>query len=79
MNLIDVTILMYLKREQALDEMSGFAIKDFPLDLMLKSNSLYKRIKRLQEAGYVAAGFRDEHANTYYITKSGLKLVESEE
>lgn len=80
MSVTDITILMFLKKMNAVDSMSGYTIYDFPLDdLMLKSNSLYKRIKRLQNAGYVAVGFRDEHAHTYYITENGLKIVEREE
>lgn len=76
MHVIDVMILKILKSENATDVISGLAIKDFPMeDMMLKYNSLYKRVKRLMEAGYVDAGFRDGHADTYYITESGLKLL----
>lgn len=38
--------------------------------------TVYKRLKKLVNAGFVDTGIIDNHANTYFITERGAKLLE---
>lgn len=37
--------------------------------------TVYKRLKKLVEIGYICKGIIDNHADTYFITEKGIKLI----
>ena len=41
--------------------------------------TVYKRLKKLVNAGYIGKGIIDNHADTYFITEKGIKLIEEGE
>ncbi len=78
MNRNDFILLAILNAKEAVDSMSGLAIRDiYDEDIGIKMNTYQKKLTRLRKNGYVNIGFRDGHANTYYITKKGIKTLES--
>jgi len=38
--------------------------------------TIYKKMKKLVEAGYIKKGCLDNHADTFYLLKKGIKTVE---
>lgn len=38
----------------------------------------YRKLKRICELGYMAKGCKSAQADTYYITKKGLRIFERE-
>lgn len=38
--------------------------------------TVYKRLKKLVDADYIGKGIIDNHADTYFITEKGIKLIE---
>lgn len=80
MNRIDFILLAILNAKEAVDNMTGLAIRDiYDEDIGIKMNTYQKKLARLRQNGYVKTGFRDGHANTYYITKKGMEILPSHE
>lgn len=42
-----------------------------------KVNSLYKRIKRLEQMGYIERGVKCSKKHTFYITEEGKEYLEN--
>ena len=42
----------------------------------LKRMTVYKKLQKLVEAEYIAKGIIDNHSDTYYLLKKGIKTVE---
>lgn len=40
--------------------------------------TVWKKIKKLDQAGYIAKGCIDNHAHTFYLLDKGIKTVEGE-
>lgn len=38
--------------------------------------TMYRKLQKLVKLGYIAKGAIDDHADTYYITENGIKLIE---
>lgn len=38
--------------------------------------TVYKKLRKLVDAGYIAKGILDNHADTFYLTEKGIKIVE---
>ena len=38
--------------------------------------NVYIRLRKLLEGDLIGKGFMDNHADTYYITQNGLKLLQ---
>ena len=76
-NRLDVIILQLLKANKCNNKLSGMTISE-----MLESceigcrNNVYIRLKNLLNDNLIAKGLIDNHADTYYITEKGLKLLE---
>ena len=76
-NRLDVIILQLLKGNGCNNKLSGMTISE-----MLESceigcrNNVYIRLKNLLNDNLIAKGLIDNHADTYYITENGLKLLQ---
>ena len=44
--------------------------------IIIYNKTFVNRIKKLVNSGYIANGFKDGNANTYYLTPSGIKFLE---
>ena len=51
-------------------------IEEFGERYGYKYSTIYKKIVEFEKKGYVAVGFKDGNANTYYITKRGQRVLE---
>lgn len=38
--------------------------------------TIYRKMKKLVKAGYIKKGCLDNHADTFYILKKGIRIVE---
>lgn len=38
--------------------------------------TVYKKLRKLVDAGYIAKGILDNHADTFYLTEKGIDIVE---
>ena len=80
MNRIDLCVLAILFDQQAdsfmvamsIDEISGTGIED------IARITLYKHLKQLVRNGYVGIGAKAERADSYFITKKGIELLNIE-
>nr|WP_300863239.1 hypothetical protein [uncultured Acetatifactor sp.] len=45
-------------------------------DLGYKDNTVYKKVAEFELMGYVAAGYKDGKAKTFYITDAGRGALE---
>ena len=50
--------------------------EDFGERYGYKYGTIYKKIAEFEKKGYVASGFKDGKANTYYITKLGQIVLD---
>lgn len=78
MNRIAFLILAILKAEEAespAGAMSAYEIVDAGA-LACRPDTVYKKLSELKKEAYVDAGFKDGRANTYYITKKGVLILE---
>lgn len=82
-NRLDLSILLILANEEAIDELKGMTINEINLyneekPLSARPN-LSKRIRRLRSIGLIEKGIKDVVSDTYYITEKGLKIIKWED
>lgn len=44
----------------------------------MKENTIFKKIKEFESSGYVGRGFKEGHADTFFITPKGCEYLERE-
>jgi len=66
----DLALLAELKDGNHCTKISGMQAQNFHLDR--KTNTIYKRLKRLESNGYICRGFRIANSETFYITPEGV-------
>lgn len=76
-NRLDVIILQLLKGNGCNDKLSGMTINEMleSCDIGCRYN-VYIRLRKLLGDDLIDKGFMDNHADTYYITENGLKLLQ---
>ena len=76
-NRLDVIILQLLKGNGCNDKLSGMTINEMleSCDIGCRYN-VYIRLRKLLGDDLIDKGFMDNHADTYYITQNGLKLLQ---
>lgn len=78
LNCLECKILCILYRYECKDKYNGLTITE-----LLSSNektlgtrmTIYKKMKKLVNAGYIAKGILDNHADTFYLTEKGIEIV----
>ncbi|MSS63160.1 helix-turn-helix domain-containing protein [Velocimicrobium porci] len=77
-NRLDYLILITLDRLNMTDCYRSMTITEIMSEneyaLGVRTN-VYKRIKKLIELGYIKKGVIDNHADTFYITEVGKKII----
>ncbi len=73
-------ILSILRGNGADSRLSGMTALEVSMeeDLGVALDTVYRKIRRFEQAGYVGKGMKDGKANTYYITQEGLGRLEKE-
>ena len=76
-NRLDIIILQLLKANECNNKLSGMTISEMleSCDIGCRYN-VYIRLRKLLEDDLIDKGFMDNHADTYYITGNGLKLLQ---
>lgn len=82
-NRLDLSILLILANEKAVDELKGMTINEInnyneETPLSVRAN-IAKRIRRLDSIGLIAKGIKDVISDTYYITEKGLTTIKWED
>lgn len=80
MNRISFIVLAILKSNDAFSRTSAMSIKEIvdSEELGCKENTLFKKLKKFQQDGYVDLGLKEGHANTYFLTEQGAAYLEKE-
>ena len=75
---LDIEILYVLCTNKQFSSLSSFKIKDIinHIESSFAYYTFVNRIKKLVNSGYIANGFKDGNANTYYLTSKGIKFLE---
>jgi hypothetical protein len=73
LNRLGFLILSVLSKSGAVDRKSAMTVREIAEaeDLGYKDNTVYKKATEFETAGYVAAGYKDGKAKTFYITDAG--------
>lgn len=80
MNRLGFIILSILDRLEAKNKGSGLTLKEITEheNFGYVGNTFYKKIKDFVSLGYIAEGYKDGRAATYYLTASGIKILSDE-
>lgn len=79
LNRLDLSILLILVNEEAMNELNGMTINEINLyneekPLSTRPN-LSKRIRKLHSVGLIEKGVKDITSDTYFITEKGLTTI----
>lgn len=85
-NRLDQLILMSLKKNDCIDKRSGMTITEIIYDNTMEDGTcvlgvrmtVYRKLKRLLNTGYIACGIVDNHADTYYLVDKGRAWLTGE-
>lgn len=81
-NRTDVSIMQILESKSADNAAFGMTISEIMDDMQMIGKmsrmTIYRRLKRLTESGYVAKGVLENHADTFYLTDKGARALKGE-
>ena len=77
MNRLGFLILSVLSTNIEFDKVSAMTAKEITdaEDFGYKDNTIFKKITEFESMGYVAAGYKEGKAKTFYITESGKQAL----
>lgn len=79
LNRSDYALLKVLKKKNSVSFFKGMTVNEL-VDVLGGSRvTVYKKMNRLVEHGYVGNGCKDIISNTYFITEKGLGIIEIED
>lgn len=80
MNRLDFIILSVLRQNEAVNRLSSMTVKEIASveNLGIKENTIFKKIRSLEQFGYVGRGLKESRADTFFITKDGLESLKKE-
>ncbi len=76
MDKLDYAILNVLQENQCFKRIQSITRSGIMDVLEIKKVTLHRRLNRLLTEGYIAQGLHEGREHTYYITDTGLKLLE---
>lgn len=73
-------ILSILKQGQADSSAYSMTVRELAAaeDFGVKDNTIFKKLRDFERAGYVTRGIKDGRAHTFIITPEGCKVLEKE-
>lgn len=79
MNRLGFLILSVLSKNEAVDKVSAMTAKEITdaEDFGYKDNTIFKKITEFESMGYVAAGYKEGKAKTFYITDRGKEFLKN--
>lgn len=80
LNRLGFIVLSILKQNGAENRLSSMTLREIASaeDFGLKENTIFKKIKDFQASGYVGKGLKEGRADTFFITREGLEMLEKE-
>lgn len=70
------TILGIMKKTNAIDKVHGLTIDEISsFEKVSKHNTIHKKVKELQDNGYVKEGVKAGRAKTYYATELAISIL----
>ncbi len=73
-------ILAIMQKCGAADFIQALTINEIAeKERISKTNTIYKKVKHLQKAGYIKEGVKVGRAKSYYITREGVMLLPEKE
>lgn len=70
------TILGILNKRNAIDKIHGLTINEISkFEQVSKRNTIHKKVKELEEKGYVEEGVKVARAKSYYLTELGRSIL----
>lgn len=81
-NRTDITMMQILKSQSADNAAFGMTISEIMEEMQeIGSKSrmtVYRRLRKLSEAGYVGKGVLENHSDTFYLMEKGNKALKGE-
>ncbi len=80
MNRLGFIILSILNRSEATGKLSSMTLREIAEteNLEMKENTIFKKLKEFEGAGYIKRGLKEGRADTFYITPEGCGLLKRE-
>lgn len=70
------TILGILKKKNAIDKVHGLTINEISsFEKVSKHNTIHKKVKEMQEKGFIDEGVKAGRAKTYFATDKALAIL----
>ena len=79
LNRLEYEILETLYATNSVDRFHGMTITEIMEDnggTLGARMTIYKKMKKLIEAGYIQKGVTDNHADTFYLLQRAIKTIE---
>lgn len=72
------TILGILKTKNAVDKVHALTISEISsFEKISKHNTIHKKVKEMQQQGFIAEGAKACRAKSYFVTDAGLAILPS--
>ena len=74
---VDYVILKFLKKKNCTNYFESATLQEIMQITCNSRPTTYRRMMNLRKCGYVEKGCKSINADTFYLCKKGLKIVES--
>ncbi|MCI8993136.1 MAG: hypothetical protein HFG80_10540 [Eubacterium sp.] len=80
MDRLGFIILSILKRGMASSRTYSMTVREIASaeDFGVKENTVFKKLRDFEKAGYITRGIKDGRAHTFIITNEGCRALEEE-
>ena len=80
MNRLGFIVLSILKQNGAINRLSSMTLHEITdaENFGMKENTIFKKLKEFEGFGYIGRGLKEGHADTFFITPEGCKVLEKE-
>lgn len=79
MNRLGFLVLSILKTNGAVNKLCSMSVREImetERDYGYKENTIFKKCRAFERAGYIGRGLKEGHAYTFYITTKGCDFLE---
>lgn len=83
LNKTDIWLMQVLQTNEATNCITAMTIGEIMAVLESAGNgknrmTVYRRLRKLAELGYIAKGVPDDHASTFYLIEKGFNFLKGE-
>lgn len=78
MNRLGFIVLSILSQNGATNKLSSMSVQEISdtEEFGYKPNTIFKKIKEFEDAGYIGRGLKEGRADTFFITDTGREFLE---